>query len=274
MNKKLCFIISSALTLCACGESKEQITMDKQKGAETCFNSDLYDEGNQQVTAVLFHDSIKQVDISTSQGVNDDNIATLNTESYRLNDNHKLYEPYSKRTITRKIDKSNKQYIDLSMQIESNNGVHTEVALTPQYKTNFNIKEGADSAFITYTETAKNEGDKQENESQFRSKKDFLGMKEITTPLGTFATCHLRYTNMPTSTKKNESSYRTVIDYYYTKQTGLAVKIHTKSYFGPSLSDEMSSDTFLLKANLGDQQYIASSAWLKAHNLEDMVTAD
>lgn len=275
MNKKLCFIvISSALTLCACDAAKEQTATDKQKGAEVCFNDDLFDEGNQQVTAVVFHDSIKQLDFVKPEGVNDDNIATINVESYRQHDIDTPYELNSKRKVTRKIDKNNKQFIDLSMQIESKEGTQTQVTLTPQYKTNFGVKEGEDSSMTTYTEKQKTEGDEPKSESQFRLKKDYLGMKEITTPLGTFETCHLRYTNTPVNTKKNRSNYITVEDHYYMKETGLMVKIHSKSLFGSSLKDEMSSDTFLLKANLGDKQYIASSEWLKAHNIDDMVTAD
>lgn len=266
MFKNLLFIFSSTLTLSACDEFNN-------KGAAVCFNSDLYKEGNQQVQATLDGNVVQRLDITVSEGIIKGNVAVLKRNFYLIENNKLSKRSNIVQTITTQIDKSNKQFIRLMTQEVDKDGNKTEVTLTPYYSNSFDFKEGDDSSITINKQVIKHLDNKVEAGSEYSTKRDFLGMKEITTPLGTFKTCHIRETIELINTQ-SEFKYSQVSDAFFAKNTGLLVKNHRTSRFGVDLAEEMSAVTFLLKARLGDKQYIASSEWLKAHNLKEMIAAD
>lgn len=268
MSKNLLFICAFTLILSACGGPNN-------KEAAACFNSDLYEAGNQQISAMLSEDNgVNRVDITQSKGVDENNVAELEVKSYRLKNNKIPEIPNSVQAITTQIDKTNKQFIRLRVHEVDKDGNQTEVILTPHYANSFNFEEGDDSQFSVTKQVIRHDGKEGETGSEYRTKRNYLGTTEITTPLGTFETCHMRETIELINTDDNKFQYTQISDAYVSKNTGLLVKNERTSHLEGNLTEKFSAVTFLLKANLADKHYIASSAWLKAHNLQEMITAD
>ena len=280
MSKKRFVVIACILALSACDSVKE-------KDAVACFNPDLYQANNLQISAAINEaGDVIRLNYESSQSAEDEvgKIAKVVTRQFPFQNNKKSDQSDSKETALVEIDPESKKFIYKSSNTHYKTGLQVDMIAKPNLYARFDYNTGDNSTLESRLSVLGDEYDK--DYSKLKKQTHFTGMEKISTPLGTFETCHFRYKSNMLSFTDNQPTmkYTTVEDMYLEKGTGLPIKSTLKTKNEPigkskqmlhsSFQGESVANFILLKAKLGNKQLIVPSKWLKKHHLDRVITAD
>ncbi|WP_417761530.1 hypothetical protein [Shewanella sp.] len=214
--------LAAVVLLCGCGPSIPE------SSALQCYNPNFYQAGNQLTLATYIDGRMQSVQQWQMKAAQYQGQAAIVTE---LSTNSLQHPQQFQRWASRynQVDAEQSQFLALAVEFNNQHefGPVSRV-FSPAVPESFNFITAGDAVDTRYqtTEHSLTFGVEFTETQQYRRTTRFMGMESITTPAGSFDTCHLQYTKQRLSaTDDDQEQPAKVEDAWYAKQSGIPVKL-------------------------------------------------